>query len=637
MSEIKKQKLSDSIIKDFKDFAKTGEDPIFWLAKGKNYTIDEIITRMQSANILTVATLGVKTPSEWLKSLPPRKVRESVAPITREGGYSSFALIENESDYGKLRYPLVASFTSQKLPFASKTFPAYSSLVKKIKSSYKVKVIERKGNGPLFDYKKSGKLTAKLKNVGLGALNLCRKIFKKQILKPSPSYKGKIVINNSLEIGNNTRYIFSEQEKFTRIMYALTSLTSKDIVKKNKLNLDKKVMAFVDLYANVLVSRAVNYGSEASNRMMEASLSLQMCNTLAGLSIDSQTLKQASDIAMKTALYTINKLGISIQDVMNAMHKTGYTYPSFPQTLEEALVPKRTLVDEETFVNDAKHILGIEHKVQYENNDVLRNKKVDDVIYVEPTKAKEKEALDNPPPPPVIYAEPIKDNNQKEEEKEEKEEVKEKGLNKNELDVEDYVAWAENYGKVKDLPQRQGVKEKDVYLTKKSAEKYIDKVVLSAVKGNIETDLKKIGSSEDSSVATQRAKRRYNFLEHLYTYYDRNKSENTEALQDNIDKEFESKQLGDNIYAHSYAKSIVDLKQDIVSDIFGDQDKILKPVGKEIAAVVNDHTQEKYKSKLSAYVKGALKKCLRTVFKEIDSNNFEQKNLADPDASKNNA
>ena len=110
--------------------------------------------------------------------------------------------------------------------------------------------------------------------------------------------------------------------------------------------------------------------------------------------------------------------------------------------------------------------------------------------------------------------------------------------------------------------------------------------------------------------------------------------QDSEALKEDIEKELVSSEAGDNVYAHSFAKSIVDLRKGILTGIFGDEEKILKPENKEIATVVNDYAQDKYKSRLSTYVKGSLRKCLKTVFKEIDSKSFEQKNLVEPESSK---
>ena len=58
MSDLDKTQLSEALLKDMKDFARTGEDPIFWLVNGKDVSIDAIITRMQSANIESVVELG---------------------------------------------------------------------------------------------------------------------------------------------------------------------------------------------------------------------------------------------------------------------------------------------------------------------------------------------------------------------------------------------------------------------------------------------------------------------------------------------------------------------------------------------------------------------------------------------------
>ncbi len=638
MSDINKTLLSDALLKDMKDFAKTGEDPIFWLANGKNVSVDEIITRMESANIESVVALGYKTADEWTNAKPSRVVRKSIAPITNTNRYSSFALVEDANQIGKLRYPLVASYASKNLFFASKTFPDYSRFINKIKSAYKVKVIEKNDSGKLFNYKKNGRLSAVLKNIGLGTLNLCKKIFKKQIYKPSSSYKGKIIINSSIAIGDNQRYKFSQQEKLTRIIFALTTTTIKDIAKQNKIKLDKNVMAYSNLLANILISRAINYGGNNENRVVEASLSLQMCNTLAGLEIDSETLKKANQVAMQTALFTINKLGISKSEIMAAMRATGYEYYSEPLTIEDALVPRRMLTNEDSFIKNAEKLMGLSHKDETKQKQTTTDKTIETTRIPQPeTKTqvngepkqekfhalinKEKDALDNPAPDEILY---IGTKSKKPVEK----------TTDSSNDII-YLGMRENVNqKVDTLKDLKGVKTTDVYLTKNSAEKYIDKVVLSSIKKDIDKDLTKINSNTDTSKATQRAKRRYNFLEHLYTYYDRNKDIDGEALQKNVDKELNSNEVGDNVYAHSYAKSIVDLRHNITNEIFGDSDKILKPEGKEIAGIVNDHTMKKYNAKLSAYIKNAIKNCLRTVFKEIDDKNFEQRNLIEPDSSK---
>ena len=49
-----------------------------------------------------------------------------------------------------------------------------------IKSAKKrVKIIEKNDNESLFSYKKKGKFTGFIKNIGLGVMNLCRKVFRK--------------------------------------------------------------------------------------------------------------------------------------------------------------------------------------------------------------------------------------------------------------------------------------------------------------------------------------------------------------------------------------------------------------------------------------------------------------------------
>ena len=588
MVELDKSRLSKAILEDMEDFAKTGEDAIYWLANGKQTSIDKIITRIQSANIETVATSGLKTVDDWSKANRNFVVRTSVAPVSNDEKYSSFSIIENENSYGKLRYPLTASFASKTLPFSTKTFQNYSQLINKIKSAYKIKIIEKNDNESLFSYKKKGKFTGFIKNIGLGVLNLCRKVFRKDKYRSQPLFKGKIKINSSLSLGSGKRYKFSEQEKFTRVIFALTSTTIDDFAKKDKINLDSKVKAFANLYANVLISRAINYGDERSNKMVETSLTLQMSNTLAGLNIDAKTLNQASKLGLDAALYTINKLGLSIDNVMESMKASGYKYTTTPQTIEEAIAPKFSYINSAEMASKAIELLGLSAESKNDKkvdkvDDALNNPKPKDVIYIAP---KVDDALNNPKPGDVIYL-----------------------------------------GQVDKASKLNGVKNSTIYLTRKSAEKYVDRVVTSRLKRNIENTVKKLDSYQGTEKTALKARRNYNFLEHMYTFYDRSKDLDANQLQEKVESELNKQNIGDNIYAHSYAKSIIDLRRDVVDGVFQGNDKIEKPEGKDTATLINEYTEKTYGSRLATYMNAVIKDCLKTVFKEIDDKTFEQKDL----------
>ena len=94
--------------------------------------------------------------------------------------------MEDDANLGRLRYPLLNSFASKTILFSQKTFPRYNQLLDQIKKAYKINVIEDDALDNLFTYQREGQFGAILKNIGLGALNLCRKIFRKEAIKSIP-------------------------------------------------------------------------------------------------------------------------------------------------------------------------------------------------------------------------------------------------------------------------------------------------------------------------------------------------------------------------------------------------------------------------------------------------------------------
>ena len=85
------------------------------------------------------------------------------------------------------------------------------------------------------------------------------------------------------------------------------------------------------------------------------------------------------------------------------------------------------------------------------------------------------------------------------------------------------------------------------------------------------------------------------------------------------------KDVADNNYAHSFGKSFVDLRQDILNELFGNEEAIEKKDGKTVITLINEYVEQKYGKKLSSFVLNALNKNLNAIYKEIDKNNFTPK------------
>lgn len=341
MATIDKTRLSEGMRADLLEYEKTKEDAIYWLGTGAAKTTDQIITRFQSSRIVDVALSGLKTVADWSNSnVALRRVRNSTPAMSVNNKYSSFALVENSSNMGSLRYPLCNSFAAKNILFTKKEFPMYKELVQRIQSAYNVKIVEQTSKDKLFSYKRKGQFRAKLKNAGLGVVNLCRTIFKKDKFAVEPSYRGKMVINNNYTYGNGAAYQVSQHEKFTRILDGILGVTVQNQAKRNKVKLSQNEMFASRLFAEILLSRAINYGDIDSNQKVETSLTLQLSNVLAALDLSPEKLQTVSKLGIDSALNAINRLGLSIEDVKNSVKNAGYLYAKEPQTMQEALLPK---------------------------------------------------------------------------------------------------------------------------------------------------------------------------------------------------------------------------------------------------------------------------------------------------------
>lgn len=537
--------LSVAMKNDLKDYQSTGEDAIFLLGKYRDLSIDQIITRLQSSRIGEVFNSGLKTVKEWNEfSAPLKDIRTSLSPVC-DNKYSCFALKESEQFYGQLRYPLCSSFASKNILFSKKIFPKYNELVKKIKDVYKVKIVEKNDKSELYRFKKENKIKAMIKNFAYGALNLCRKLFKKSKLSTMSSYRGKIVINNNLVFDNNSMYKISEQEKFTKILDGILSTTTSIAAKKLRSNLSSKELFFSRLYAEVLLSRAIDYGDPETNRKIEDSLTLQMSNVLAGLDMSNSELNEASKIGFNVALTTIKNLGLTLEDIKKSVMNAGYKYDVMPTSIEEALLPKYALN---------------ENLIKAEDENLQQN------------------------------------NEQKKD---------------------------ESNDKYADKTRLFGIKDAKTNLTKNSAKKYIDKVIESNLKKQIDKSVGKIILGDEGDKKLANLNRHYNFLEHMLSFYNKNKDVDKLKIEEILNSELnESREVEDNNYAHSFAKSFVDLRKDILEELFGNKEVIEKKDGKSVMTLINEYVEQKYGKKLSSFVSNALNKNLKSIYREIDKNAF---------------
>ena len=592
MDILNSKNLSKEMLKDLKNYQFSGEDAIFLLGNYRDLSTEEIIARLQSSRIFDIIKSGLKTEKEWKEfSAPLKNVRTEVCPIYGDK-YSCYALKENENAYGHLRYPLCSSFASKSILFSKKTFPKYNELVSKIKKVYKVKIVEKNDQSELFRYKKENKIKAIIKNIAYGALNLCRKLFKKEKLSSMPNYRGKIIINNNLVFDNKSVYKISEQEKFTKILDGILAITTKNAAKKLRSNLSDKELFFSRLYSEVLLSRAIDYGDPETNRKIEDSLTLQMSNVLAGLNMSNSEINEAARIGFNVALVTIKRLGLTLEDVKKSVLNAGYKYDTMPTSIEEALLPKHAL----------KYNL-IETKDNTKDNEDLSHKE----------NTTEKEDIEYKPNFVILNEDTSKtdkNNNQ---------------IKKDFIDVE--IKEKDNdENKYSDKIKLIGVKDTKTYLTKNSAKKYIDRVIESNFKKQIDKSVGKILLGEAGEKKLEKLNRQYNFVEHMLSFYNKNKDVDSSKIEEIMNNElYVRKDVADNNYAHSFGKSFVDLRQDILNEIFGDKETIEKKDGKTIISLINDYVEQKYGKKLSSFVLNALNKNLNAIYKEIDKKEFTPK------------
>ena len=351
MLNVDKSRLTKEMLKDIEEYERTGEDAIFLLAKQENDYRD-IITRMQSSNILFVANSGVKTLDDWNNNgIMNRGVNEKLVALNNDNGklkYSCYALKAPTSYKQGLRLPFVDSYASKKrsLFAGNNEFSTYSSLLEKISSVYKIKIKEIDFAKKHIVYKKGSKFVSILKDKTHRVLNLCRKFLRKEQKVAPIRFKGKLSITKHLSSVSKSRYEISQQEKFTEILDKIILATAKHFAKNDKLDLTEKEMLVATLYADILMSRAINYGDVKNNTDIENALKLQLSNVLATLEPSKSKLKQLTNLGMKSAIYNLQKMGISVKEVVDNAKACGFTYSSEPTTYEDALLGSKLKLQE---------------------------------------------------------------------------------------------------------------------------------------------------------------------------------------------------------------------------------------------------------------------------------------------------
>lgn len=356
MLNVDKTRLTQEMLQDIEDYERTGEDAIYLLAKKKKNYID-IITRMQSSNIDMIAHSGLKTVADWDYIRNTNKgVNTDLVAVNNDAGnlkYSCYALKDPQNHEIGLRIPLLDTYASKKRSLFGKnpTFATYNQLISKIADVYKIKVKEKHVGNKHITYKTTKNPVVLIKKAGYKLLNLCRTFFKKEKVQQPILFKGKISITNNIAPGTSSKYVMSQQEKFTEVLDKIIYATAKHYVKFNKLKMTKKEILASCLYADILMSRVINYGDSQINNNIENALKLQFSNVLASICPSAEKLSEISALGMKCAIFNLKKLGMSLEDVVKNAKSSGYSFDTEPQSFEDALLGSKLRLQQKQSIN----------------------------------------------------------------------------------------------------------------------------------------------------------------------------------------------------------------------------------------------------------------------------------------------
>ena len=596
MLNVDKSRLTKEMLKDVEEYEKTGEDAIFLLAK-KDSNYKDIITRMQSSNIAFVANSGVKTLDDWNNNEAINcNINEKLVALNEDGGnqkYSCYALKAPNSFNQGLRLPFIDTYASKKksLFAGNTTFSTYNSLLENISNTYKIKIKELDYAKKHIVYKNGSKIIAMLKDKAHRVLNMCRKFLHKEQTEVPIRYKGKLKITKFLNSVSKSKYGVSQQERATEILDKIIFATVRYFAKNDKIELTSKEMLVATLYADILMSRAINYGDTKNNNDIENALKLQLSNVLSALEPSSGKLKQLANLGMKSAIYNLKKMGISIQDVVSNAKKCGFAYASEPTTYEDALLGSKLKLQEK----EAGSVDENENTTSKQDQDNDKESLKTDNIAQTTTAQKENGQYDyfiklNQTPP--------------------------------------YIAnydYPTNFTFVVDEEKPVEPTTKEVELTQKNARKYIDTIIIKAFKNYMAKSVVIMsGYANKTGKVYARMQRRHLFVEDILAYYENNKQFDVNQLLADLNKLIAQKEDSDELQANKFANSLLTLRESIILDIFKDEQSIKVTNGETISTLVNKFLHDNYNAtSLTPFINNMLKVSMKDIDKLSKPNTFD--------------
>ncbi len=299
------------------------------------YDYSEIVTRLQTQFFAYERNRqNILTAQAWRNGWRNNsfRVNKTIAPITSNNEYSSFALIE-PSDELLLHYPLDDDYISLNGPFALKDETEYTEQnfnreLKNIEDKLGI-VVTQKENFSSSKFKQSF-----MKRAIVKIKNIFYKLSKKQH-EMQTSYSGKINLNTNVE-GFKPSYV----DRLAKVYDYILKVSVKDVAKsyKNGEKLPKSLLFVSRIYANILMSRVLDLRDVSNNKKLEKCLWLQYANNLNKYCFNSNDLKLITTIGLEAATKTCKKLGISTSNIISKMTMLGFKYDCVPTDEKSALI-----------------------------------------------------------------------------------------------------------------------------------------------------------------------------------------------------------------------------------------------------------------------------------------------------------
>lgn len=617
--------LSKEMLKDVKDYEKTGEDAIYWLANKKGKTYKEIITRFQSSEIDMVSNSGLKTEDEW-KNLYHDfgEVNSGLVAVDddEEKGklYSCYAIKGTTNRTSKVMFPLMESYASRYDLFSNKNdCPNYNYMLNKISDAYNIKIKNSPKTNDV-EYKESFKTLEKVKSAGYKVLNLCRKFLKKEKISEPISFRGKTEISTQK---------LADSEKLTGILNHLVEKTAKYLNKTQKLNLSERELYAASLYSDILMSRVLNYGDSELNEKIELSLRLQFSNLLARDCYGIETLNKIADLGMDCAMYNLKKLGINTKEAVANAKNAGYEFANEPTTLREAMlghkvnVYKDELTDDESLgISDTKKKRKNTQKPKIAKKKPIESKKGKNT----PKKAKEEQKEEDKEGPKKEEKPKAKKQSANPKQKGSKPKTKKESpkrprkrnstKNANPNDIKEEKPEEEKEPEIELIPEiEKQPRNQNPQKFETSIRKKVDKVVNKAFKNYMQKTVLSMGRIEkQDGKVYNKIKRRHSFVEDMLDFYENNKKIDTNGVVDNFRTLNADLSKEDKIIAKKYANALINLREAIVESIYEDRKLKDEYINATSADVVNKYIAERFeKGTLPSYLNNILIKSLKSI------------------------